>query len=589
MALAACAFLVHANEETGFLSPGSLPIFTRLLAYGLGAIGLVRLSAGASERLRWALSLVPLAFGAALSLALPYLVFSWPDSIGYISPALTLEAYGHLEAGIRELPYPWLLAALSNLGSPMRTVFVAQSCAGLIASIYLVLAWRALGRVLFEGSRPPDWYFVLGCLTVLAYAGAASRVYYEIHLMPEAIFPLFAAAAVCHLLAFISALKSREEQARAGLHAAVSIFLLLALYTVIPRWGFGVLMAAVPIVLVLRQASWSRRRKAAIIGIPLLVFAAGLVLPSHFYKRRALPHGDYFLQMHLFCLNAPAMDAEIQRELANLKPLFDPSLLKAVKGCIDGELTRSRAEGAGGPSPSLGYNPDNLIYKDSVAACLDRFYNRDPAPCRRFYNHFYWAAWRHQPFRMAAKIAHELQVFYRPGGHAASCSGYSISIAQEVADSISTIARSDTGKLFAASNWRDYPPCLASMAGAPGHTYFQSTLITALHWAIDQSYFWCVIAVAGVCLGLLVRRIIAPSPNWESCACPVIIGTLLAGFVFLETLTLAVVHSTDSPRYIESEFVFTAFSWGASIACLVVFLQRARGCREPSPAASATS
>lgn len=549
--------------------------------YLAGAAGFYALLRRTSQARKPLLLLALLGLGLPAVFVLPHTVFAWPDSINYLTPALTLEARGHLEPTFRELAYPLVVAAASAFGSPPRTVFLVQCAAGFAAGAYLILAWLKLGALLFPAENRPDWYLGLGALMIASFISAGSVIYYEIHLMPEAIFPLVAAAAFYHTLALLAELSGRKRLFVAAAHAFLSIFLLLMSYPVMPRWGFGVALAGVPAIALLRSKRGALSLRAAVVVAPIVLAVFGYFLPERALDRRYFPRGDIYLDMHLFCLNAPMVQREIDREIASGNSAFARPVLIAVRDCIQAEFDRSRREGAGGPSPSLGYNPDNLIYRDSVIEALGRWYHGDPEAVRGFLTHFYWSAWRHQPGRMLSKIATELLIFYHPDSEVASGSGYEIFVSQEARDSVATLVRHNDPLLFAQSAWHSYQARVESLSDSP-ISLRQSVLTTCLHRLINATYFWCVALLALSAFVACACRVRNPgSRRVAGCLGILGLGLFLLSFNLCSTLTLAVVHSVDSPRYRESELVLTAFGWAASLACLAV---AARRCRQAAPA-----
>ena len=248
------------------------------------------------------------------------------------------------------------------------------------------------------------------------YLRSASVIHFEMQIRPEGVFPFFAAAQLCLLLAFARAWWGEVRRPdRAAVYAGTNLLAAALLYQLKPSYGLAVGVAALPVAwavvfpvaatgLAAPAAIWWARRAAAILAAGVL-----FVLPEH-ELARADPNTRLFLPETLLTVHATVIREQMLADRrGNFHPPFAPEWFAIAANEFDREVDRAARPDAR-PYPSLGINPDYLLYEDSFCRWLFLINTRQQIVDFCFY--YYERAWTHHPGAMLANVGRQLGVFY---------------------------------------------------------------------------------------------------------------------------------------------------------------------------------
>lgn len=497
-----------------------------------------------------------------------------PDTWGYLHPGLSkLNGQGFIHTNGRNFVYPGFIYLILAATASFRAITLAQHVLGLASGVLLWTCWRQW-RAWFTDPRLPLWAdALLGLGLVAFFEQSASEVSYEHQIRPEAVFPFFALIEVSLLLAFLRAWFVERRPGRAAGLAGGAWFVALLLYQLKPSFGLALGAAAAP-VLVAALVPWRQpgRPRSLLAGAALAATLAGAGLfawPEH-RLAQGDPMSTLFLPETLLTIHADLIADQMAEDLRDHAPTaYDPAWLAQAHALLRTELHRA----SNLPShsyPSLGFNPDYLMYRQSFCAWL--MGRMTPPQIAAFAMDYYRRVWAHHPGRMLGKIAGQLRVFY-----SVHCTtfwpGRAIRVDKQY--------RKSTDAFNYPGYQRElglYPPARAYLVearrlGASGIVFPQWPLMVWANVAASVAA-WPLLLVfaAEMAFAGLARagRLRAP-PAVASLLRPGWVLLVFYGFVFGNTLTIAIIHSLDVDRYCLNLLVFYAPALVGTLAWLAEF------------------
>ena len=501
--------------------------------------------------------LVVLADAAGARFAWSLWPISDPDTWGYLHPGLArLRGEGFQHTYGRNFLYPGWVWLLLRLFGDFRAIPVAQHLLGLATGGLLWTAWRQW-RAFLTNTRLPAWVdALLGLALTTFFLRSASVVYYENQIRPEAVFPFCAALQVCALFAFLRAWGVDRHPLRAAVRGGASVFLAVALYQLKPSFGLAAGLAALPILWAFLRP-WTRdplprRRLAVGVGVGGALAAVLFVLPERRLARTDEFSG-LFLPETLLTVHAGLVrDQLVQDARDRAQTPFDPALLQEAAPLLDQE-TRRASQPEAKPYPSLGYNPDYLMYRQD-SFCHWLLDHGGPRFTATFCYYYYQKTALRHPLRMAGKVGRQLGVFYR-----LHCPAFWPARRFAVAK-----LYGDTGKALAYPNYQEQ-----LRANGPGRAYLDA----AARLQDSPELYRAAPSIVGanvaasVCylpiLGLFLAGMgwVSRWPG-ERRAGLWAAGWLIAvvhGLCFGNCLTISIVHSLDVDRYGYNLVVYAAW------------------------------
>lgn len=511
--------------------------------------------------------LIILACAAWVRFTAPQWPTSDPDTWGYLHPAITeFQGRGFIHTYGRNFLYPgWVYLLLATF-KDFRAITVAQHLLGLGAGALLWTAWRQW-RGWFTTSRLPalvDAFLGLGL--TLFFLRSPSATHFELQIRPEAIFPFFAVLGVCLLLAFLRVWFVVRHPVGAAILGGLCVFNTALLYQLKPSFGLAVGFSLLPLMWAAWQV-WTRdplpRRLLAASTITAAVLAALLfILPERQFAK-ADWFNTVFLPETLLTVHADMVRDQMVRDAReHVKTPFSPDFVAAAAAEMDQETNRASAPDQAASYPSLGYNPDFLMYRqDSFCRWLYEHSTPDQAAAVCLY--FYKRAALHYPGRMTAKVFRQLRIFY-------SVHCLAFWPAQKFKEE--QLYRK-TNTALAHPNYqeqlREYPPGVAYLDAAARLQASKADHRTP-PWVVRLNLAAAVIYLPLLLLFLAGMGFVARWPAerraglWQAGWLVVMVH----GLNFGNCLTISIVHSLDVDRYSYNLFVYAAWCELAALVWL---------------------
>ncbi len=511
----------------------------------------------------------------------PHWPIADPDTWGYLHPALAKlngGAFEHTDG--RNFVYPGFLYLLLRATADFRTITLVQHTLGLATGVLLWTAWRQW-RAWFRASRLPAWAdAALGLGMVACYGRSASVIHFEMQIRPEGVFPFVAAGQLCLWLEFVRAWWGDVRRPdRAAVFAGASLFAAALAYQIKPSYGLAVGVAALPVAWAVafpwRGNRQPRRRllgAAVVAGLAALVL---FVLPERAFNK-ADPNTRLFLPETLLTVHATVIRDQLLADVRDhAETPFDADWLAHVADRLDHEV-RVAAEPAQKPYPTLGINPDHLLYSGD-SFCRWLFDNNLRRQIVAFSFYYYQRAWTHHPGAMLANVGRQLRVFY-----AAPCPAFWLARKLKVERYYNK-----TGDAFSYPDYHRqmlaYAPAAAYLDAA--NRLSASDVVFRLSSSmirLNNAAAWGFLPLLGLFLaGMLAAGFLPPARRrllWTPGAGLLLIGAVLFG----NTLTVAVVHSFDLERYSFNLLLYTVLCEAAAAAWLYEFAWAWTG-SEPAP------
>ena len=529
----------------------------------------------ATARATWILAVAAIFVCAIWKRAqLPAEPFFTRDSWGYVAPSFSVLSGGEFtHVHRRESFYPAILLGILKIWEDCRAITVAQHTLGILSGVLMLIAW---GRLLFflpRGGLPGAQ--AAGVVMTALYLLSSNVIGYEHRLRPEAVTPFFIGLSFVLTLEFIRFRFFEKNPARhllAGSALLINTFLLFMLR---PAYGVTVGFATLPVWISLFERREPWLRKGALV-IPALCLIAVLF---RYEKRREAgdDEGNMFLHATLFTIHANLIADQMQADLAGNEPLHhDRPYLATVHRHLREEIEKSRAHGR---YPSLGFDPDYLMYRPSIREELGRDF-KDPAQLRAFFTYWYLRTVQKQPLAIVKKIMVQMSLFYTPGGayrgllkEEAISGNYENSVKAYVAQEEKLGQNLALGTRYLAT----------SKELSTGNVFMRDPLPARI---VIQTLSMLYPFVFLLVLVLLALRCF--SEKWR--AFPLILPLIVLLFYSYNLgncLTTSILHSLQILRYTHTQFFFTLFSEIAGIWLLIEaavwYVQKRSGFASPAP------
>ena len=519
-----------------------------------------------------------LGLGASLRLQWPLEPLSDPDTWGYLHPALSkLIGQGFQHTYGRNFVYPgWVYLWLRACGD-FRAICLAQHLLGLATGLLLWRVWQSW-REWFVQPRVPGWMAsLLGLGLAAFYVSSTTVIFLEQRIRPEAIFPFFALLAIYLTLEFLRAWFVTRRTVRAAVCGGGIVFDAILCSALKPSFGFTLGVALLPLAAAVLQPGQARRRRLAISGAAAAaLLLAGLLLlwPEH-ELARADDISELFLPETLLTVHANVIHEQMSRDLAAGNPTpYSTAWLASLRDRLGHELALAATPGQK-PYPSLGFNPDYLMYQDSLCRFLYQEIGVRRIAQLCFY--YYWRSWRYQPSAMARNVARQLGTFYNQ-----DCPAFWLGRAIDISRNYrKTLAA------FEPANYQPpvlaYPPARAYLAAArrlatARAVYQQGPVFTLANTLAAEVYLPLLMVVAGSWVIVLCLPQAGIRPELGPAGALVL---LFFAYTFGNCLTVAIVHSLDIDRYSSNLVIFSILSEAAALLWCVEALLCARSRLNP--------
>ena len=502
-------------------------------------------------------------YAAAMRFTLPQQPFIDGDFWGYLHPVVSKLNGGVFQHTYgRDFLYPGFLYLLLKTFQDFRAISVAQHFFGLGTGVLMVLAFRELGRLLCPAARGV-YEFVLALLglgVALAFLLAPSTVYFEQCIRTEGIFPFFAVLSILLNLIFVR-LRWREPRPKtAAWLGAASFLVAILLYKLKPAFGFGVVVAGLPLAVsfVTRGMNWWL--KVVPLGGMAVFVVVALLLPER--RLRADDQmAPLILPDLLYTIHADMIHDQMRDDLAGTAPLpFDRPVLEQLYQRLEEAIPLSRGPGCH-IYPSLGFDPDYILFVNKVFETT-----RHPIKVWHLrpsigYTYYFRVA-THHPLRMLAKIATQMECFYhfQPRPQFRFTGQFTRFHAGEYARPLAKLyaGNLDISNSAALHEVLDrFAPTIPYVAEsrklmATTQEIPLNTFAASLQAWLAALYLPGLLAVLATCgWTLLTSR---GRSRWLVASLAVL---LIYGYNFGNNLTVAIIHSLDVGRYVENQSAYT--------------------------------
>ncbi len=506
-----------------------------------------------------ALALV-LSWAAWERFRLPMTPSADPDLWVYLAPGLSaLTGHGFTHVYGQCFLYPGFLYALLRIGGDFRWITVVQSSLGLGTGVLFYACWRCLRPFLVSSPLPTAAYRLLGAALVGIYLLSTASISFERALRPEAIFPFFVSLHLYCNLRFIRFRFHDPQSRRAVTNGSLAVFFSVMAFLLKPSFTGSLILGNLPVVVSLFLPGPSALKKIALVGLPAVAVGA-LLLGPEWKLRQSDELGSLFVARSLFSIHADFIDDQMARDLAaGEQGRYPRAFLVEAHAALTQSLRESRT-GVGKYWPTLGFNPDYLVYGDTehrpFAEWVDDHLPDNNARAA-FYRYHYRRAVNQQPAKMAAKALRQLGAFYRFG----DCPAYLADDRLDLADSYqlaATVLETQPATLYHFSydalthdvallrNIRDEigPFRLTQRASRWLAKWYFTLLLGAFALAAGTRWLPAVRREYGATLTVLC---------------------LLYAYNFGTVFSLAITHSLDVGRYSRYQLVYTLLPEGVSI------------------------
>ncbi len=331
-----------------------------------------------------------------------------PDSWGYLGPAvLKLGGEGFQHTYSRNFLYPGFLLLILGLTNNFGAITIIQHLLGLGTGGLMIGCWAKTRR--FVRHISPRMHDALGLAVGAIYLLSRQPIEYEHLLRPKAITPFFAILNILLTLHFFD-IRRREGPSLSGaIIAALVLVSSILLVTLRASFALTILFSGLPVLIALfdRRETWPRR--AVVILVPLIT--AAVVLRTEQILAKSDPQAKWWLPTTLFTIHANLIAQQMDEDIArgDCGP-HGCEWLHEVSASLQEEIEKSRHL----PKSwrSLGFDPDYLMYGDSLRPWRDRFFDGDTDRQLHFEMSYYLRTARMHPGRIAAKVMQQMAQFY---------------------------------------------------------------------------------------------------------------------------------------------------------------------------------
>jgi len=512
-----------------------------------------------------------LAFGAWKRFQIPQAPLIDPDIEGYLGPAVAAlggKPFMHLLG--RSFPYPGFVYIVLRLFGDFRAIAVIQHVLGVAAGVVILLAWNAAGALVPPGGIPRPLFRWLGLVPAYICLGSSTGIAFEQMIRPEAIFPFLAILDIWLSFLFLKA-RFVDRNPSAPWLGALNVFVAFLVYMAKPSFGFATLFSTLPVWVSLFLPGAPAREKVLLTGASILPSLLILFLPEQILKKSD-PWNGMFLPETLFSVHAPIILQQMNEDLAGTAPLSYPRpIIQAAHDLLAVELDKAAHITIPKTYPSLGFNPDYLMYEDSFCRRFPHQVHFDAKAMERFCMTYYLRALRHHPGVIASKVLRQLGLFYSARNPA-----YALGKAMDLSDM--QYARVDR-LMQSTSALGPNNPAVARYVATCNKLATESIVIPQARRFVEWLHFF-----SNNYLDLLAVALLSPAlllfPHPRAHFLLLVPALLLAySYNFGNSLTIALVHSLEVARYVRIQLIFTVFAQCLSIYLileLAVYVARTR-------------
>lgn len=526
--------------------------------------------------------LVWLALGLALFRAawrvrfgLPQTPLADEDVWGYLYPPLCkLTGGGFIHVFSREWLYPGFLFVILCLSNAFDVIATVQHGLGLLTGGLLLVAWAEFVRLApragsFVRRETQAWAEGLAGLGLAAVWLLARRsVLTEHTLRPEAVFPFFGALHLWFILGFVRRRWTLGQARKAVCWGAGAVFVTGVLLLLRPAFGFAAILANAPVAVALLARGEPWQWKARLVGLPLALAALLLFVPEWMLARADRSSTTLMPAMRV-AVHADLVRAQIDADLAQPgnPPRFDRAWLQTLKARLDVSFEHSaRPENRW---PALGFNGDYLVAVEPFYAGSFPDTEEGDRRLAEFCNHYYFQVWRQQPRAMLAKVGRELRRFYFFNPKRL--------ITRRLRHTVDPYTELEKPPLTATPYYPrtvrslDVPSLRERMGRSDA---FKTHLVKCQQLAASSSARVIQPKMVGItenlvratylpvlALAMVVAAVRLRQPRPEQAAAT----GVLFGYNLGMCLTVAIVQTLSTTRYVENQQVFTLFAWASGL------------------------
>ena len=512
-----------------------------------------------------------LAAAARLRFSLPQTPIIDPDFWGYLHPAVSALNGGPFQHTYgRNFVYPGFLYLLLRGCGDYRSICVGQHVLGLLTGVLLAAAWNLACGFL----SAPRWVRLaaqfLGLILAADFLLTRSPLLFEHTVRPEAIFPCFLAGSFVLILLALRAGYVRRQPRLERWCLGLNFFVIYLAQSLKPSLGFGLVAANLPFACYLLRRGETMRLKALVAGAAVFVTALTLWLPERLLARSDAASAT-FLPVVLFVVHSRIIHAQIVDDLSTGQTApYASDWLAAFNARLEAVLEVASHPDQS-PYPTLGFNPDYLIYVDPVFR--PAFRHLQSAEMAAFCMHYYRRTWLHRPGAMFTKVGTQLEQVYNfqitlgrkhrlrhllalPGAESSQA------LSRDYRQAVVCCQRPGLrAKIAATRGGEAFLHDLETLADTPAairQGEWVDTLDRFLErWHLPLAIF--TLLAGTLLLGAFGRR-----------SLPLVAGVWLVwGINFTMFLTVAIVHSLEPRRYVENQRVCTVFGEFAALLLLL--------------------
>jgi hypothetical protein len=483
------------------------------------------------------------------------------DIIGYLGPAISaLAGKPFLHLVDRSFPYPAFIYLILRVFGDFHAISVIQHLLGLGAGVLIMMAWNAAGRMFPSPAVPKPLFRYGGLVPAYVYLGSATAISFEHQMRPEAIFSFLTILDLWISFRFIETRFIRPKSSSLYF-GALSVFLSYLVYLTKPSFGFAAIFTTLPVWLCLALPGYPIRSKAWLAAAAIVPTFLLLFLPEHILKSKD-PWGPLFLAETLITVHANIVDQQMAEDLASNAPLPYPrNIVEAAHQMLSAELVKASAGGDTKTYPSLGFNPDYLMYSDSFCIRFQtemKFSNRAMAD---FCMTYYLRALRHHPGAIAQKILRQLALFYSPK-NSAYWLGKSRDLSTNDYARVSQLI-TDTNQLGPGN------PAVARYVQESNQLASQGIAVPQARRFVEWLHAFSTIYLQLLAITLLSPLLLLIRPMRAHFVWFIAALWLAYSYNFGNCLTIAIAHSLEVTRYNRSQLIFTAFAEALTFGLLL--------------------
>ena len=331
-----------------------------------------------------------------------------PDSWGYLAPAiLKLGGDGFQHTHSRNFLYPGFLLLILGLTNNFGAITIIQHLLGLATGGLMIGCWAKTKR--FVRHISPRMHDALGLGVGAIYLLSRHPIEYEHWLRPEAITPFFA---ILNILLTLHFFDLRRRQGPSWLGAIIATLVLVSTILLValrPSFALTIVFSGVPVLITLfgRRETWPRR----MVVILITLITAATVLRTEQILAEPDPVAKWWLPTTLFTIHANLIARQMDEDIArrDCGP-HGCDWLQQVGASLHEEIEKSRHCRLFWRS--LGFDPDYIMFGDSLRLWRGRFFDGDMDKQLHFEMSYYLRTVRIHPGRMAAKVMQQMAEFY---------------------------------------------------------------------------------------------------------------------------------------------------------------------------------